>query len=248
MTDPHALLAPPQTNIRLYNDLLRRGYPDTDMSCLRAAYDLSTRLFTSCLRGSGKPFLAHTVGTAGILGLLQAPGPVVAAGLLHAAYTHGDFGDGRTGISDAKRAHVRRVVGDEVEALVALYTTLAWGESAVRALCGRVSTLSTDDRTVLLMRLANEFEDHLDLGITYCGDAEHRRQLIRSWLHVCVNLAEELGHPELGGALTEVFRNSLCVAAHPALVTSQAISHLLPPASFRPRLLVRLRRVLVRRG
>ena len=248
MAEPPRLLAPPQTNIRLYNDLIARGYPDADIHGLRAAYDLSTRLFTSCFRGSGKPFLAHAVGTAGILGVLQARGPVVAAGLLHAAYTHGDFGDGRTGMSDAKRTCVRRTVGEEVEALVARYTTLAWGESAVRALCGRISTLSLDDRAVLLMRLANELEDHLDLGITYCGDAEHRRQLIRSWLHVCVNLAEELGHPELGGALTEVFRNSLCVAAHPALVTSQAVSHLLPPASFRPRLLVRLRRVLARRG
>src|SRR5512137_1853160 len=101
MTDPRALLAPPQTNIRLYNDLLARGYPDRDIRCLQAAYDLSMRLFTSRFRASGKPFLAHVVGTAGILGLLQAPGPVLAAGLLHAAYTHGDFGDGRTGFSDA---------------------------------------------------------------------------------------------------------------------------------------------------
>jgi len=219
-----------------------------DIKCVRASYDLSTRLFTGRFRGSGKSFLAHAVGTAGILGLLRAPGPVVAAGLLHAAYTHGDFGDGRTGIAAAKRAHVRRAVGEEVEALVAGYTALVWDESVVRALGGGVSSLSTDDRAVLLMRLANELEDHLDLGIAYCGDAEHRRQLIRSWLHVCVNLAEELGHPDLGGALAEVFRDSLCVAAPPALVTSQAISHTLPPASYRPRLLVRLRRVLARRG
>jgi (p)ppGpp synthase/HD superfamily hydrolase len=248
MAESPTLLAPPQTNIRLYNDLFARGYPDEDMHGLRAAYDLSTRLFTSCFRGSGKPFLAHVVGTAGILGVLQAPGPVVAAGLLHAAYTHGDFGDGRTGMSDAKRAHVRQTAGEEVEALVARYTTLAWGESAVRALCGRVSTLSANDRAVLLMRLANELEDHLDLGITYCGDAEHRRRLIRAWLHVCVTLAEELGHPELGRALAEVFRQSLGLAAHPALVTGQTVSHTLPPASYRPRLLVRLHRALARRG
>lgn len=248
MTDQRALLAPAQTNIRLYNDLLSRGYRDADMGCLRAAYDLSMRLFTSRFRGSGKPFLAHVVGTAGILGLLQAPGPVLAAGLLHAAYTHGDFGDGRTGLSDAKRAHVRRTVGDAVEALVARYTVLAWGESAVRGFRGQVGTLSTDDRAVLLMRLANELEDHLDRGITYCGDAEHRRQLIRSWLHMCADLAEEMGYSELGGALREVFRESLGVAAPPVLVTSQRISHTLPPASCRPRLLVRLRRVLTRLG
>ena len=248
MNDPHALLSPAQTNIRLYGDLIARGYSDADMRRLRATYDLSMRLFTGRFRGSGKPFLAHAVGTAGILALLQVPGPVVAAGLLHAAYTHGDFGDGRTGLSDAKRAHVRRAVGDEVEALVAAYTTLAWGESAVRALSGRVGALSAGDRAVLLMRLANELEDHIDLGVTFCADAEHRRQLIRSWLHVCVNLAKELGHPELGGALAEAFRGSLYAAAHPALMTSQSISHTLPPASCRSRLLVRLGRLLARRA
>jgi (p)ppGpp synthase/HD superfamily hydrolase len=248
VTTPSALLAPPQTNIRLYNDLLSSGYPDADIHDLRAAYDLAARLFTSRFRGSGKPFLAHVVGTAGILGSLQAPGPVVAAGLLHAAYTHGDFGDGGAGISDAKRALVRRGVGDAVEALVARYTALPWEEPAARAVCGRVSTLSVDDRAVLLMRLANELEDHVDRGILYCGDAEHRRQLIRAWLHLCVDLAEELGQPALGAALREVFRSSLGVAAHPALVTGQSISHTLPPASYRPRLLVRLRRALARRG
>ena len=248
MTDPRALLAPPQTNIRLYNDLLSRGYRDADMRSIRAAYDQSMWLFSSRFRASGKPFLAHAVGTAGILGLLQAPAPVLATGLLHAAYTHGDFGDGRTGLSEAKRAHVRRTVGDEVEGLVARYTALAWGESAVRALRGRVGGMSTDERAVLLVRLANELEDHLDRGITYCGDAEHRRQLIRSWLHICADLAEEMGHPELGSALTEVFRESLCVTPPPALATSQRISHTLLPASCRPRLLVRLRRVLARLG
>ena len=55
-----------------------------------------------------------------------------------------------------------------------------------------LSALSADDRAVILMRLANELEDHLDLGIACCCDAEQRRQQIRGWLHVCVDLAEEL--------------------------------------------------------
>jgi (p)ppGpp synthase/HD superfamily hydrolase len=205
-------------------------------------------LFTSRFRGSGKPFLAHAVGTAGILGLLRAPGPTVAAGLLHAAYTHGDFGDDRSGISNPKQAEVRRAVGELVEGLVARYTALAWDESTVRTLRGRVSSLSTDDRTVLLMRLANELEDHLDLGIGYCRDGEQRRQMIKSWLHECVDLAEELGHLELSNALAHVFQDCLSTPVHPSLVTSHAISHTLAPASYRPRLLVSLRRVLWRRG
>jgi (p)ppGpp synthase/HD superfamily hydrolase len=227
---------------------VERDYPDTEVGAIRAAYDLAMQLFTSRFRGSGKPFLAHVVGTAGILTFLRAPAHVVAAGLLHAAYTHGDFGDGRTGISDVRRAEVRGVVGRDTEVLIARYTDWAWNETAVLALRGRVASLPLHDRTVLLMRLANELEDHLDLGIAYCRDAEHRRGLIRSWLHTCVDLAEELGQPDLAGWLADAFRDNLSALVHRELMADRSISYTLTAASYRPRLLVRLRRVLARRG
>jgi (p)ppGpp synthase/HD superfamily hydrolase len=227
---------------------VERDYPDAEVGAIRAAYDLAMQLFTSRYRGSGKPFLAHAVGTAGILTLLRAPAHVVAAGLLHAAYTHGDFGDGRAGISAVKRAEVRGVVGNDTEVLIARYTEWAWNETAVLALRGRITSLRPDDRTVLLMRLANELEDHLDLGIAYCRDAEHRRGLIRSWLHTCVDLAEELGQPDLAGWLARAFRGNLSALVPRELMADQSISYTLTPASYRPRLLVRLRRLLARRG
>jgi hypothetical protein len=37
---------------------------------------------------------------------------VVATGLLHAVYTHGEFGNGWRGITDAKRAKIHRAVGE----------------------------------------------------------------------------------------------------------------------------------------
>lgn len=248
MTEPAALTTPAQTNIQLYNHLAERGYSRAEVGAVRAAYDLAMRLFTSRFRGSGKPFLAHAIGTAGILALLRAPAHVIAAGLLHAAYTHGDFGDGRHGISDVKRAAVRGVVGAGVEVLVARYTDRAWDKASVLAMRGQVASLRPDDRTVLLIRLANELEDHLDLGIAYCGDAEHRRALIGSWLHTCVDLAEELGQAELADWLGRAFRDNLAAVIHRELVAEQSISYTLTPASYRPRLLVRLRRALERWG
>jgi len=227
---------------------VERGYSRAEAGAIRAAYDLAMRLFTSRFRGSGKPFLAHAVGTAGILALLRAPAHVVTAGLLHAAYTHGDFGDGRSGISDVKRAGVREVVGNDAEALIARYTDRAWNEASVLAMRGQVASLRPDDRTVLLMRLANELEDHLDLGIAYCRDAEHRRALIGSWLHTCVDLAEELGQPDLAGWLARAFRGNLSALVHRELMADRSISYTLTPASYRPRLLVRLRRALARWG
>jgi (p)ppGpp synthase/HD superfamily hydrolase len=210
---------------------LRAGYPEAGIECVHAAYDLAARLFASGFRGSGKPFLAHGLGTAGILGGLRVPAPVIAAGLLHAAYTLGEFGDGQPGNSDARRQQVRRAVGAEAEELVTRYTALAWNDRTVLRLRGMLSELSADDRAVILMRLANELEDHLDLGIGYCRDAEQRRQQIRGWLHVCVDLAEELRQPELARALRRAFEAALSATVPQCLVSSHTVSYTLAPAS-----------------
>src|SRR5262245_13883641 len=111
-----------QTNLQLYTQLRRAAYTDTDLGLVRAGYDLAMNLFSASFRGSGKPLLSHLVGTASILASIGRSPAVVTAGLLHAAYALGDFGDGRFGTTDAKRARVRMAVGSEVEDLVARYT------------------------------------------------------------------------------------------------------------------------------
>ena len=79
------------------------------------AYAFAMRLFTGCFRQSGKTFISHLVGTASILAEFHASATTVAAGLLHSAYSHGEFGTGERGISEAKRKQLRLVVGSEVE-------------------------------------------------------------------------------------------------------------------------------------
>lgn len=224
--------------------LLERGYADAEITGVARGYELAARLFTSRFRGSGKPFLAHAVGTAGILGLLRARAPVLIAGLLHAAYTHGDFGTDRVGMADWKRARLARSIGREVETLVARYTRRPWDEPTVRALLGTVTSLPLEEREVLCMRLANELEDHVDRGIGYCADAERRRQMIRSWLHLCVELAREVGEPALAAALDRTFRDNLASPPRSDLAASRRMSYTVAPASYRPSLLARLRRIM----
>ncbi len=71
-----------QTNIQLFGQMLREGYSNADLGCVRNAYELVMWLFTGIYRPSGKAFVEHLVGTAGILSSLHAPVEVVAAGLL----------------------------------------------------------------------------------------------------------------------------------------------------------------------
>src|SRR5690349_15945772 len=139
----------PQTNLQLFALLRRSGRAAGDLARLRDAYELAMHLFAGRYRPDGKTFIAHLVGTAGI----------VAAGLLHAAYTEGDFGASPR----SSRQRVRKAAGSEAEGYVAAYAALRWSAEAVASLRAGLDDLDESGRCVLLIRLANELEDCLDL-------------------------------------------------------------------------------------
>lgn len=233
-----------QTNLQLYTQLRSAGYSDPQLALVRRGYDLAMRLFSASFRGSGKPLLAHLVGTASILAAINRSETVVTAGLLHAAYALGDFGDGRFGITDAKRARVSDAVGTPVEDLVARYTLFDWNRNTIPAIRERVGTLTPIERDVLVIRLANELEDHLDNGILYCGNGEARRDYIRSPLNQSVEMAQGLGLPELAAELDRAFRETLDAELPRVLATPHDYTFVQPPASLGPKLTVAARRYL----
>jgi (p)ppGpp synthase/HD superfamily hydrolase len=235
-----------QTNLQLYGELREAAYSAADIDCIRAAYELAMALFTGRYRGSGKPFLAHLVGTASILTSMHVRAPIVAAGLLHAAYTQGDFGNGWSGVSPEKRERLRVAVGPEVEDLVGRYTSLRWHTHSIPKIHDSLEALDPRERDVLLVRLANELEDHLDLGVLYCADAGRRREHVSASLHLCVDMARRLGFPQLADALAQAFRETLSADVPMALRRGESGSFGMAPASYRLRWPVRLRRLLAR--
>jgi (p)ppGpp synthase/HD superfamily hydrolase len=236
----------PQTNLQLYAQLVDLGYSEADLATVARSYELSMALFPGTYRASGKPFLAHLVGTAGIIATLRARAPVVATGLLHAAYTHGEFGNGWLGVSNAKRARVRAAVGPEIEDLVARYTALRWAPATIPAIRARLDAMTGLERDVLLVRLANELEDHLDLGILYPGDVPRRLRFMREDLPAAVEMAERLGYPELAESLTAAFDQIERAAISPAVQRTEAESFRLPFASHRLRLRVVVSHLIAR--
>ncbi|HEY9297702.1 MAG TPA: HD domain-containing protein, partial [Phormidium sp.] len=194
-----------QTNLQLFNQLSHTGYSKAELNLIYNTYQLVMELFTGSFRSSGKTFIAHLVGTASILASLGASGKVVAAGLLHAAYSNGDFGDGKKGINNARREKIRLAVGEEVEEYIVKYTALQWNEKAISTICDGIDTLSSIERDVLLIRLTNELEEYLDLGILYCGSQKYQRYVNHS-SHLMVKMAEELGFPTLAEQLTTVLQ------------------------------------------
>ena len=100
-----------QTNLQLYNQLRARGWSPAELGLLHRAYELTVSLYSGYFQNDGKPFVAHTVGVASILGHLERPAELVAAGLLHNVYTNGDFGDGRVYSARTARRRPRAASG-----------------------------------------------------------------------------------------------------------------------------------------
>jgi hypothetical protein len=195
------ITATARTNIALYKQLHAAGWDTARLVEIRNCYEFATTLFAGHCRASGKPFLAHLVGTASILAALGAEPTTVAAGLLHAAYDQGDFGMTRW---RNRRARVRRAIGDAAEALVWQYHQLSWDNLVARIQDG-FDKLTTIDRAIVLMRLANELDDNLDLEMRYCHPAKDQHRKRRDGI---VEMARALHQPKLARAFEEAYREA----------------------------------------
>lgn len=228
-----------QTNIQLLNQLRRDGYSNTDLTLVSNAYKLVMQLFTGSFRASGKTFIAHLVGTASILGHLHVDGKIITAGLLHATYAQGDFGGiGKQGISEAKRKQIWHFTNQEIEEYIARYTTLTWNEQTIAEIYKQLDEFDQSDRDVLLIRLANELEEYLDLGIVYCGDTKYQQYIHREG-HLLVEMAEKLGYPTLATELASAIEENVLAEIPTELCnpTGRQYSSQIPPNSYQIRLL-----------
>jgi gluconolactonase len=201
-----AMHAYAQTNIQLFNQLRSDGYSKADLDLVRNAYELAMVLFSGRFQPSGKSFIAHVVGTASILASLGLPAPVVAAGLLHNLYEKGDFSDGRTGVSKARRRKIRNVLGSDVETYVAKFPALYWEPKTIWIARHAPDKLDPAKRAVLLILFADHLEHLLDLDLLYYEERAKRFLIERS--EAAVEIAAALGAPRLARELSEAIRKT----------------------------------------
>ena len=229
------MLAVAQTNLQLYNQMLRLEYSDRDLGELRVTYDLARELFSGLFRPSGKTFIAHLMGTASLLADCLVDIGVVKAGLMHAAYAGGDFGDGKKGVSDFKRHELVNTIGNRAEEIVHAYSRQQWPPANVNDFRSLASTNDPVSRDAALVRLANELEEYIDLGVCYCNERARRRiALDQALQYTLTDMARIFDHPVLVTALTDAFNN----ASHanvPDVARSQQPSGksiLIPPRTY----------------
>ena len=223
-----------QTNLQLFNQLSAARWGGSELAGAGRAYELAMELFTGQFRANGKPFLSHLVGTASALAAAGRPPSVVLAGLLHAVYAQGEWGDGRSRVAEERRARVRQVVGAEVEDLVHRYTLLVWNERTIPELRARADQLGGPEAEVVVMRLANLLDDYLDLGMAYSHKGE-KAKLAPPHLADAVELAERLGLTQLAADLRLVLAENAEADLPAALVREGRSSFTLAPLSHSPK-------------
>lgn len=194
-----------QTNIQLYNQLIRDDCSPADLTLIRRAYELAVLLFTGLYRPCGKTFLDHVVGTASIVHETLGKPELTAAGLLHSAYSHGDFGFAGRISARSRSKKIIDSVGSEVEAYVRMYTELPWNMHSARELPGRIDGMMQAEREVVLLRVANELEDHLNGGTLYCYSAAKHKDKLQDRRELLSGLACTLGFTDLQHEIDRVF-------------------------------------------
>jgi (p)ppGpp synthase/HD superfamily hydrolase len=211
-----------QTNLQLCNQMLKANYSEPDLQLVLKGYELAIQLFSGRYRANGKPFLAHLVGTASILVAQEAPAQVVVAGLLHAAYAQGNFADGQMGITEARQKTVVAAVGEVIEALVARYTNFPWNVQSIEQTLKNVHGLDEAAQPIILMRLANDLEDHLDLGMLYCQKSESAPVDVE--MSLAVEIAKVLGYASLGEELQQTVQAEAIATIPKTLQRTEKVS------------------------
>lgn len=164
-----------QTNIALYEQMRQFGYGSEDISLMKTAYHFAAKARSVNLRGSGKPFVCHLVGTASLMVQLKQPVAFCVASLLHAMYLRGsDFGVGIN--MKGRRFIVKEAFGEDIEQIVYRYHKLKWRYSEAQIEELTAGHQSKEFETIVLMKLCNEAEDFLDNAVLYTGAGDDERK------------------------------------------------------------------------
>ena len=192
-----------QTNIQLYNQLRAAGHRGSDLELIRRAYDMAVQTLEGRTHRSGKPLICHVVGVASILAMCSAAPPVLAAGLVHPVKAMD--GEEAGSIFEELLPLIREALGKPVGLLVERYAELDWNAKTIPDIHRRLDEYSQLGAELLLIRLAKELDNHLDIGLVH---ARGLGGLSGTCRNLCLDLASRLGFPELRTALASAIQQT----------------------------------------
>jgi (p)ppGpp synthase/HD superfamily hydrolase len=233
-----------QTHLQLMQQMLSSGYTSDQQVEIARVYELATRLFSGRYRQDGRSFLSHLIGTASVLVWLKASQSMVIAGLLHAIFEDGNSETGPDGMARRRRELTRIQIGAEAERLIASYTASSRTLKALLASHKNFNALNSEERDVLLIQLANEFDDYRDCAPHFTANAEKRLDKIGECGQEQVEMARWLGFPEFADLLAQSYQAALDATPPVGLRSTHSWAYTLLPLSSRRRTTVVARQVM----
>lgn len=218
---------------QLISQAMEMKLGDEDIARLRDGYDLAERMADGLYRSQGCAFIHHLVRTASIVMAHGGSINLVLAAMLHSSYMLDCFQRSRRrGFKPEDRAYLAGKIGVEAEVIVWEYHRLGWGRhEAIATHIEKLSSYGTVMKSVLLIRLANELEDYLDLAALYRPKYSYRNR-IASMGELCIELAGRIGVPDLGQALRETYEATVSHQIPAAAVRDHINAYELPRRHF----------------
>ena len=214
---------------QLMHQAIRSGYDHENLLKLKRAHDFAVRLYDGFYRGQGIPFLNHLVRVASIVMAENSSVEAVMAALHHSAYIFGQFKDRKQGGCTAPhRKEMVSGLDEKTEEMIYLYDSTLFRTSALlNTYLENIAGYPEVMKTVLLMRLANELEDYMDLGMAFRGKYPYR-EIIEKNGKLVIELARRLGRPQLASELDEAFVATLASELPEAVKTHRHDAFELP--------------------
>ena len=208
-----------QTRSGLLDLALEQGYSMHEVMLLAQAYRTAHTLMDGGYRPCGRPFINHLVGVASVLLRYGFRVETVAAGMLHAVYSH--CSAHAAGPKAAINAVCTALGGEgrPLEKRVRAYTQRAARWQNLPAQPELFSSLTVLDAEIIAIAAANEIEMHLSSEIRYSGRVDAINPQMVQWIfHVC----QKLGVIGLYETLVAVEQQT---AVQPELVTGLRSSY-----------------------
>lgn len=194
-----------QSYPQLMNQALKLELTTSELTQLKQAFEFTQQMADGIYRAQGTPLLNHLIRTASIVLAQTTNINVVITALLHASYVIEKFDNSlRTQCITKRKQDITIAFGSEIAKLLFQYQSMHWYQQAdIEHYITDINNLSESTRHLLLIRLANELEDHLDYAMLYTPN-ERINKRSNLYGESCVILAKLLGFKIIANPLEHI--------------------------------------------
>ncbi|GLX79299.1 hypothetical protein tinsulaeT_26390 [Thalassotalea insulae] len=190
---------------QLFNQAIALKYSDEELRLLKKAFDFAQQFSHGVYRAQGIPLINHLVRTASIVMHNKQAISLVIVSLLHAVYVIHKFDHSvRTAEITSRSEELVALFGHDINQLIIAYEELHWyKQEEIKAYLAQAERLPQQTKDLILIRLANELEDHLDLAMSYSSDERIQRRSF-AYGYECVELAKHIGFIDIGEQIKSI--------------------------------------------